>query len=1431
MSLALGSPYSSSMAAWETEDEMSQPTSSALTTPMDAKPPSRGSRNSRNSSRHSRRSRRSVTPPGRITRSPPPMPGSDKTDKSDRVIRDLATDDKISILDPRRFTPTLHANLVGEILTLKRDQDEKLHVIEVLEATLQTTRAEGDSRETTLLSISKENRSLKRQLALLEGGTSSALGELARERDEALDGLTETRKRLETAQKKLKTQEDAAKKANDQWDVEKGGWEDERRKTDRKIHLLEARLKMVVEEMASYHANAVTDQTRSGAQGGADDDDDKAADSDSGSIRSMSVRDSLRFSLLQKTNGHSLADELDFDDDSDGQTETNGRDSAMSTPRHTRSGSRASVLSRNHHRHQYSIDSLGRTNSIARARYQSRLMHGEDARLNDAIREDEELQRTAPRALSYTDTGVQYSPPPSPKASPTIMAKVQSPIQEPTVQALAAKWEKQWEDGNHEANQRKKRITLAKPLVIPLATPQKLMVSAGAQTQDVPLSPPKTPKTKSAAQDQTADSTAIEERAIMISAATQTDVAATPRPSTPPSPSPAIPIITVHPPNSLPTSPRQPQLPQHSKDFACQVSLSSVAMTSTGSQTEEIRVDQRLEMLPPHLHPSAITSRPNSPAVGSQITSTEQHRQSAPAPEILPPRNPRRLTSIKSFGVSSPRDSVDSGAKGSPELQKVMSRRSHRISSLFSEMHDGSSGDEMDDFADHRLSETEFSTALSAPRAVKSPELGRTTPDSLIPDSPPEAAILGKASALSSTVDMLEPANVVNRYKLSGDQGIAMPRRESSSRGLRLDTRSGDMRKAAMIQNSLNTHQDETNDPPFPIPTRASSRQPVFAPAVGRRSDDSRSPTRTDSSQRKGSRMTHYRKSSLRKKSVSRSRRRPSRPPSIPPAASHSPTASCLPTSFRQSSSTHNESSHKRGHRHQNSETTATTEATGVQSHTSSQNANGVVDAIAQAMVGEWMFKYVRRRKSFGIPSADHSGKDDSSNDRHKRWVWLAPYERAILWSSKQPASGSALLGKSGRKLAIQSVLDVKDDNPAPKGQLAVFNRSILILTPQRALKFTAISAERHYLWLTALSFLAHSQQDIPEIPASVPKQAPNFELSPEQAKVRRPRIRDSIRLAKSHNPLSNHAAATTTTISSGPSDSARDFAIAPMPSIPDFPPSLMPGGYRPSPTATPMSNNDLVFGYLQQAPMSEPTSHLNNHNHTIIHEREASNDSAMPPAIPRFGREQPQQQQSAGTFHGRKRSNTGGHVPPPLSFRGFGGGAGTNAGVFPTYGHNPNNYSQSTDGGPLSADAFGVSGGGAGLGRNSEASSWRGSIAGSTNMFEAIGTMRMEAFISPLAYNRFDSETGDRYGADTGLPPLQLEYANALLEERDMDENSRVARRKTKEKRRQKSRSRSRSRTRFGNGGSHGRSFSRGGVAAWKEEYYGRRKDPFEGF
>lgn len=1003
------------MGAWETDDEIGSPALPALMRPMDLK----GQRNSRTPSRGSRRSRRSVTPPGRISASPPPIPGSDKTDKSDRVSRDLATDEKISILDPRRFTPTLHANLVGEILSLKRDQEEKLKVIENLESTLQSTREEEDSIQTTLQTTARENRSLKRQLALLEGGTSSALGELARERDEAVEIVTETKRRLETTQKKLKTQEEKADSTQEQWDNEVKQWEEERRKTDRKVHVLETRLKAVLEEMAAFQSAAIEGQVMAG--------DDEGQDSDGGSIRSMAVRDSLRYSLAQKTNGHSLADELNFDDDSDGQTEPSGRDSAMSTYRLMRADSRASVRSRTHRRHQ-SGESLIRPGSVIHGRFQPH-----------TIQEDEEAQRPVTPKVSYTDTGVQFSPPPSPKLAPTS----QGPSHEPQgVANLAAKWERHYEEVGTEANSRRKRVSVAKPLpVIQTAPPgpQKLMVSAEAQTTDVPLSPPKTPRSPPLEGPEQPPTSKTAHVAVMVSAGTQTELPpASSRPVTPQDATLGIPSIAIHPPSSRPSSPKVSRLPQLQKDFGCQVSLSyDLPMTSSGMQTDEIRIDQRLDRLPLHLHPSAVRSRPTTPA-DAQNGPDDPELGFSPVPgNVPPPRNPRRLASLKSI-ESITRGSMDmETSQANGEVENPVSRKS-RVSSQFSGNHDASSADELDDFGhDADQSDSEFRTALSAPRAVKSPEPGRSTP----PGSPEDLKRKGECAA-----SPLGTTSVYNSFRLSVGT-TATPKRKSSTKlalqpSAMTSSKAGGMRKAAMIQNGISTHQEEgpEADPPFPIPTRASSRHPLFTEGMRMPSGRNPSPKRTEPWHRKGNRTSGtYRTNSIRKSRSAaampygqnrNSRRKDSRSPPDSPEVPSTPTVPPLPSNAKQLATPSNSDRlFRRGHRHQNSGTTATTDATaftGARSNDSS-NAKGVVDAIAQTMVGEWMHKYVRRRKSFtAMTTADNSGRDDSSNDRHKRWVWLAPYERAILWSSKQPSSGSALLGgKSGRKRKL-SKHDVK---------------------------------------------------------------------------------------------------------------------------------------------------------------------------------------------------------------------------------------------------------------------------------------------------------------------------------------------------------------------------------------------------------------------
>ncbi|KAK8044302.1 hypothetical protein PG993_004326 [Apiospora rasikravindrae] len=499
-----------------------------------------------------------------------------------------------------------------------------------------------------------------------------------------------------------------------------------------------------------------------------------------------------------------------------------------------------------------------------------------------------------------------------------------------------------------------------------------------------------------------------------------------------------------------------------------------------------------------------------------------------------------------------------------------------------------------------------------------------------------------------------------------------------------------------------------------------------------------------------------------------RNRRRGSSPPPMSPSE-EAPKSPGLPPLPKNDITTPQKgrgygTGRYRGHRSQPSTTTANTANTANTDNTnfgsvgSGPQASGVVDAIAQTMVGEWMFKYVRRRKSFGM--ADTKA-DETSNDRHKRWVWLAPYERAILWSSKQPSSGSALMGKSGRKLSIQSVLDVKDDNPAPKGAGQLFNRSILILTPQRALKFTATSSERHYLWLTSLSFLAHSSQAVPESLSPAPPQpllkptsAPAYE--PPVTRTKKATIRDSIRITKGKHP-----------------ELARPV---------------------PLPVSSEQVEDELMF---------KPEA-----LRTLNHARDLSMDVAEPPFIPRYNErssERVHERANQVVLHGRKRSNTGGHIPPPLSFRGFSGPTGgpgsyhtasdSNAGHSVGTADNSDMYAVTSHTG--NSSQWGMSTNGSV--RTSEASSRPGN-----NFFEAIGTVRMEAFISPLAF------------------PRVQEYPE---EQNDMQYR---ARRRSKEVRRRRSRSRHRdsfnSRTTRGTDDWYAASSTRG-----EQDYF--RDDPFKGF
>ncbi|KAK2625222.1 hypothetical protein QTJ16_005591 [Diplocarpon rosae] len=1319
------------MNAWETEDECAAAAQASLPSPT-ATP-------RRTLSRGSRRSTCQKSNSPDPSSSPLPVPNDEKIRQGSKGI---TVDESISILDPRRFTPTLHANLVSEILALRRDQEDKIRTIELLESDLYHSRGDHEELDASLADISKENRSLKRQLTLLEGSSSSALRETARERDEAVESNSECKRRIETLQKKLRSQEENSDRTHELWARDRDNWEEEKRRLERKAHVAETRLKNVLDEVSTYQART------NGHQGDGEGEDmsKESVDScghgsDAGSIRSMSMTNSsIRFSTLSglnglggiKLTGVSLADELDLHDEED-QPDHDGRDSVTSV-RPQESQGRDSMVCRNQHSRTQSTESLMRPGTLFRGRGLAQQLVVE--RIEGGIMEAGE---TVPVKSAYTDTGIQFSPPPSPRISPTHLSSSGDRL--PVNGIVAAKVERLQElvprECEIEANQRRKRVHVTPPLTIDHLTSLS-MVSSASQTLGDPLSPPWTPKspTKHSLHPPIEDPVQT-----TTSISTQTDLPEvqtplpTPRPRRAPPPSPvAIPSIQLHPPSSAPATPHEPLLPQYFRDAACQVAIRPpIPSRSISVQTEEIRVAQRIRLLPAHLQPSAISSTPPSP----EPVEEQEFKRFSPVPGNLPPRNPRRMTSRANLEQDIPsrplrprqqtRDAYPGNNDDGPLTSKDQTsiRRPHRISSLFAGF-DNVSSDDGDDFADGDVSDNDYRTALSAPTPYMS---GHKSSQRI---SPPPVSV---PENIKST-EIPQPSQELGagdarhtRDKRNGDLSPEVPELPSrfAKGGVRqLDkplplasnSKPSVMRRAALIQSGVAAHQrparsasspETEKEPPFPIPMRASSRRPPFSASAP--SDGIPSPTwaprsgsytgglhRTNSIRRVRSAAAIARHGSG---SYRRHGSRSPPPISAPTEASKSPPLHLTPsndaatTRYMRETGTRHYRSHHRQQPSTNTVRTTNTFNTGTTSIGTANHATSVVEAIAQTMVGEWMYKYVRRRKSFGVPESNGIEGDSANGARHKRWVWLAPYERAVMWSSKQPTSGSALMGKAGRKLTIQSVLDVKDDNAPPRGSPALFNRSILILTPTRALKFTATSPERHYAWLTALSFLAHSSHAVPEIAqATLPLSEASiheFGLPSQANDPARVGFRDSTRVARGKTVLAR---------------------------------------YGPTSIRSSQKNNS-----------ARETESISSHNEQIH-----SEFSAKPPVVPRFS-ERGQGGQlhiSSIPIHGRKRSNTGGRIPPSSSFRGFAGPAisghappasTTGLSVHIT-GSTDTHQSQSQP--PSAVGAYtNISGSGRSSIRSSDASNRPGTVL--NNFFDAVGTMRMEAFITPDAFNRFD--------------------------------------------------------------------------------------------
>jgi Meiotic cell cortex C-terminal pleckstrin homology len=972
-----------------------------------------------------------------------------------------ATDENISPLDPRRFTPSLHASLVAEILSLRREAEGKTKDIERLETSLHTAQNENESLQETLASNSKETRSLKRQMQLLEGGTVSALSELSKERDEALSDSADLRKRLEQSQKKVRSHEESTERIQTQWDRDRGNWEKDKRALETKVHIVEGRLKVVLSEIAN--SQIMNGQAPSGDVTHYESPKKMHLRKGSAaSLRSLGPpgrrRDSevstgtqegephgYRLSTMSFVNGlsTSLADELAFDEEEEDQMGHNEAHDEQPLADELPEERPMSAHSRRLDLKARKILGLSLDEQLPTLPGNDQQKQSVESRVgNDVISKIQALYER-----QYVDAAVQYSPPASPTLLPTVFTPRAGEDDDKTIYFADAL-------SHQEPDQTLRREHTNESIEAP-SIKNVSMVSTSCQTLSELPTPPWTPLTS--------DKTITEERSTsstpqpqMTCAATQTDVIEESgskdevETSHNRTESLTVPTITIHPPESRPTTPiGNVVLPPRTKNASCQVNIHSViGYTSTSMQTEEIRVDSRTAQLPQKLLPLRRPSKPENgelfrrtsalqPANPLPNSSKRRLQQPgavkpassrrrawdptgepacfSPLPENEEPTLPTRNDSLNHTSGSSPSFANEPQPVEEAEMVEVerkpfdeddifsrpTAKFTLRAGKLVSKEEAETNYQDIFDKIDAEELEDEMSPVEPPPREMPNIPLRRGTRAR----NPPSRTVDGKPRTLRST-----------------------------------SSKNFDIRKAALISSGTAAHQSsaqhssqenasaQVKPPPFPVPTRHSSRKPPISISEGAQSPTPgvRSPRKRDG---KG------RKPLLRKVRSAQSITRPSAParqqsPSPPLIsaqydATHDPGLPLPPMPFDDQAPPpgldYVVSNKRRGPVRQYSHTKTDSASTVLQQ-------TSVVDAIAQTMVGEWMYKYVRRRKSFGVPEPRNNewdmmrnGEELSANItntgvRHKRWVWLAPYERAVMWSSKQPTSGSALMGKSGRK-------------------------------------------------------------------------------------------------------------------------------------------------------------------------------------------------------------------------------------------------------------------------------------------------------------------------------------------------------------------------------------------------------------------------------
>ncbi|KAK4693536.1 hypothetical protein P7C71_g3884, partial [Lecanoromycetidae sp. Uapishka_2] len=1096
--------------------------------------------------------------------SPAPFPeAEDSYFPKQHDTADAGDDKRYSTHDPRRLTPNLGISFVSQIHSLKKDLEGKDVLVESLEDSLHQAKTENEQLVDELKSQKVEVKSIRNQMQSLEQDMLQALEDMARQRDNAVESVAETRKRLEVSKKKVRSQDEEVNKSQELWETERQAWEDKKQKLESKVHVVEERLKTMVAEMLAVRS---TGENRPGGDDHMDDSmrdawNVKGTDTWNNRTSSRQSNRSLDRTTSRQSNwslndthegkepanfrasrlsglhaqggsnmsGLSLAEELEIDEDEEDEAEVEVGDHGMISPDALPEEYETII--------RYSKDEKAR-----------KIMGIHSDKMGQKIGDDISHQGSMDIIDDYYNFPRRHSGVPYVDAS-TQFTPHSSPVLEP--QQLDFASEKPVEQIERAANQSRKRVAISQIFVEQTSLPKQetpkapCMTSTGCQTVERPLQPPMPSEVNSQSSSvMKSASTQTSEDTLHVSKPAGSRLASLPL---------DVPVIAIHPPASRPPSSHNSVvLPPRTKNAACQVDIQMPkSLRSTAMQTEEIRIDRRPIRIPPRLQQSVFS--PPIPARSSERRSHVSQMAHDPAnpPPIRKVRSPPPTINDQEVPrPSSPeiRDAYPGNNDNGPLDSKQRSgpRRPIRSESIFAGFEDAN------DVKFHEIQsdlsdDDDFATVAPIRKTLSKVQNSWK----LVPQA--QNSILGKSESASDEIRDQQRNDTRDVGEVSHTKAKVLPKSTSKSfqtkppegsRRVLGNSKEADIRRKALVANGVAEHtrrarspsapdlpgkKPTTVAPPFPVPTRASSRKiPISA------SDGAGSPTPYTTSfftarrAQESGRPPTKRKILRKTQSAAAVVKQPTRRPPPPPPMSASST---VPASPKSSVPSRNQfvlpydsvaelpKQLSRVSRPQ-SRGSATIESPGQQT--------SVVDAIAQTMVGEWMWKYVRKRTSFGItetPQAEFEmGRNgeagNSSGARHKRWVWLAPYESAVIWSSKQPTSGPALLGKGGRKLTIQSVLDVKDDTPLPRNanSQSAYDRSILILTPERALKFTAISRERHYIWLTALSFLSHSGQGMDDL--ANPPPLPSHEYQPPSSQAsasgfRRTPARDSLTLSK----------------------------------------------------------------------------------------------------------------------------------------------------------------------------------------------------------------------------------------------------------------------------------------------------------------------------